>query len=146
MEDQNPTELHTHEGVELVCIYAGEGVHLTEYGNMPLKSGDIFVIPRGFAHGYEVKKKLSLFNLLFIPERLPMPQLDLCQLTGFADPEELPILPHRTRRTRLRCIFPARTADGKRKYRSGLQNLPSGTAHGPALQADPSLFRQRQGG
>ena len=83
MEDQNPTELHTHEGVELVCIYAGEGVHLTEYGNMPLKSGDIFVIPRGFAHGYEVKKKLSLFNLLFIPERLPMPQLDLCQLTGF---------------------------------------------------------------
>lgn len=83
MEDQNPTELHTHEGVELVCIYAGEGIHLTEYGNMPLKSGDIFVIPRGFAHGYEVKKKLSLFNLLFIPERLPMPQLDLCQLTGF---------------------------------------------------------------
>ena len=24
MEDQNPTELHTHEGVELVCIYAGD--------------------------------------------------------------------------------------------------------------------------
>ena len=82
-EDQNPTELHTHECVELVCIYDGEGIHLTEYGNTPLRSGDIFVIPRGFAHGYAVEKKLSLFNLLFIPERLPMPQLDLCQLTGF---------------------------------------------------------------
>ena len=143
MEDQNPTELHTHEGVELVCIYAGEGVHLTEYGNMPLKSGDIFVIPRGFAHGYEVKKKLSFQSALHTgasahaaARPLPTDRLPTA-FHAFADPEELSILPHRARRTRLRCIFPARTADGKRKYRSGLQNLPSGTAHGPALQADP---------
>ena len=82
-EKQDPTKLHSHECVELVCVYDGEGTHVTESGQAPLRQGDVFVIPRGFSHGYLVEKKLSLFNVLFMPERLPMPQLDLCQLTGF---------------------------------------------------------------
>ena len=60
-EKQAPTKLHSHECVELVCVYDGEGMHLTEAGRTPLRQGDVFVIPRGFSHGYLVEKKLSLF-------------------------------------------------------------------------------------
>ena len=84
-EKQAPTKLHSHECVELVCVYDGEGMHLTEAGRTPLRQGDVFVIPRGFSHGYLVEKKLSLFNVLFMPERLPMPQLDLCRMAGFQE-------------------------------------------------------------
>lgn len=84
-EKQDPTKLHSHECVELVCVYDGEGMHLTEVGQTPLRQGDVFVIPRGLSHGYLVEKKLSLYNVLFMPERLPMPQLDLCQMAGFQE-------------------------------------------------------------
>ena len=84
-ENQAPTPLHQHECVELVCVYDGEGTHLAGSGCSSLLRGDVFVIPRGFPHGYRVERKLSLFNVLFLPERLPMPQLDLCQMTGFQE-------------------------------------------------------------
>ena len=84
-ENQPSTKPHQHECVELVCVYDGEGTHLAQNGRTALRSGDVFVIPRGFFHAYQVEKKLSLFNVLFLPERLPMPQLDLCQMTGFQE-------------------------------------------------------------
>ena len=84
-EKQDPTKLHSHECVELVCVYDGEVTHVTESGQAPLRQGDVFVIPRGLSHGYLVEKKLSLYNVLFMPERLPMPQLDLCQMVGFQE-------------------------------------------------------------
>ena len=84
-ENQPSTKPHQHECVELVCVYGGEGIHLTEKERSILHGGDVFVIPRGFCHGYQVENRLSLFNVLFLPERLPMPQLDLCRMPGFQE-------------------------------------------------------------
>lgn len=82
---QQLTPMHTHHFVELVCVFAGHGRHILPDGTVELKKGDVFVIPRGMAHGYEPypDETFSLFNLLFIPEKLPMPQLDLYQFPGF---------------------------------------------------------------
>lgn len=82
---QQLTPLHTHHFVELVCVFNGRGKHILMNETVELKRGDIFVIPRGMAHGYEPypDETFSLFNLLFIPEKLPMPQLDLYQFPGF---------------------------------------------------------------
>lgn len=84
-ENQAPMQPHQHEYVELVCVYDGEGTHVIEGRRIPLTQGDIFVIPRGISHDYLVAEKLSIFNVLFLPEHLPMPQLDLCQSTGFQE-------------------------------------------------------------
>lgn len=85
MPQQQNTSLHTHNFVELVCVSGGSGKHLLANGKVPLKRGDIFVIPRGLAHGYLSNKKnpLVLYNLFFIPEKLPILQLDLYDSPGF---------------------------------------------------------------
>ena len=85
LPQQRTTSMHTHNFVELVCVSGGSGQHLLADSEVPLKRGDIFVIPRGMAHGYVPDKKnpLALFNLFFIPEKLPMLQLDLYSSPGF---------------------------------------------------------------
>ena len=84
-EAQTAAEMHMHRFVELVCVYGGRGKHLLADGMTELKKGDIFVIPRGMAHGYRYApgESLQLYNLLFIPERLPIPRLDIFQSPGF---------------------------------------------------------------
>lgn len=85
LQQQRNTPLHTHNFVELVCVSGGCGQHLLANTKLPLKRGDVFVIPRGMAHGYATDKKdpLALFNLFFIPEKLPVQQLDLHDSSGF---------------------------------------------------------------
>lgn len=82
---QVATTMHMHRFVELVCVYGGGGRHVLSDGVTELKKGDIFVIPRGMAHGYSCLPgaPLQLYNLLFIPERLPIPRLDIFQSPGF---------------------------------------------------------------
>ena len=85
LNNQPETSLHTHKFVELVAVSGGSGTHLTPAGSTPLCRGDVFVIPRGMAHGYspDPESGLAIYNLFFIPEKLPMPQLDLYQSPAF---------------------------------------------------------------
>ena len=84
---QQITPMHTHHFVEIIFAFDGIGKHLFLTESVDIKKGDIFVIPRGTAHGYDLynNKTLSIYNLLFIPEKLPMPQLDICQHPGFQE-------------------------------------------------------------
>jgi AraC-like DNA-binding protein len=75
--------LHRHQFTELVVVAAGTGTHLTPEERYPLAPGDVFVIAPGAAHGYRDRRGLTIVNVLFDLERLPLPALDLLQIPGY---------------------------------------------------------------
>ena len=81
---QNAMEFHRHDFVELVLILSGHCVHTDGVREIPLRRGDVCVIPRGVSHSYrQVSEDLALINILFIPETLPIFRLDAVLLPGF---------------------------------------------------------------
>ena len=82
-EMQEVTTMHVHQFMEMVIILAGSGVHETEFSKTDIRSGDVLVIPKGGYHRYAEVNNLELMNLLFDPEKLPMPLIDLYKLPGF---------------------------------------------------------------
>jgi AraC-like DNA-binding protein/mannose-6-phosphate isomerase-like protein (cupin superfamily) len=84
MRSQAPTPgFHYHEFHELVIIIRGMGVHYTEVENYNISEGDVFLIRPGLGHGYADTKNLELVNILYIPERLGLPDFDLASQPGY---------------------------------------------------------------
>lgn len=72
------TDLHQHEFCECVFISAGRGAH--QSGNnrpVPIRRGDVLVIPRGGFHAYTESEDLAVINLLFDTIHLPSVLLEL---------------------------------------------------------------------
>ncbi len=82
-EPQGPFEPHTHEFSELVLVTSGSGRHVTGTEEWPLAKGDAFVLSGRRAHEYKDLNDLCLINVLFQPDRLPFPLLDLPSLPGY---------------------------------------------------------------
>lgn len=81
--DQSDTLPHMQEFFEIAFVLDGTGKHYTP-GNMePISRRDILIIPVRGVHGYYETKKLRIFNLLFVMEKLPLPQLNLLSHPGF---------------------------------------------------------------
>ncbi len=83
MDRQNATDMHCHEFTELVIIYDGKGLHAI--GDNPpaeLVRGNIFIIPKGVYHLY-LQEGLSLLNIIFEPDLLPLPLLDVYAMPYF---------------------------------------------------------------
>jgi len=80
---QNATLLHCHEFTELVIIYDGKGLHTTGENNpVELSRGSIIVIPKGVYHQY-LDESLSLVNIIFETDLLPLPLLDVYAIPYF---------------------------------------------------------------
>lgn len=77
------TTPHCHEFVEMVVILQGTGKHVTLYETQNLSRGDVLIIPVGTEHQYQEVQGLSLVNILFDPEKLQFPRMDLCSLPGY---------------------------------------------------------------
>jgi AraC-like DNA-binding protein/mannose-6-phosphate isomerase-like protein (cupin superfamily) len=76
-------EMHRHDFYELVFVFTGRGVHITEEGSYGIGPGDLFVVPPGVAHGYSDRENVSLINIMFDMRRFPQ-TLDLIrQEAGF---------------------------------------------------------------
>jgi AraC-like DNA-binding protein len=82
-EPQVVTPLHVHQFTEIVIILSGSGIHETKFSKSIISGGDVLVIPKNGYHGYPETNDLELMNLLFDPEKLPMPLIDLYKLPGF---------------------------------------------------------------
>jgi len=83
MASQNATDMHCHEFTELVIVYDGKGLHAI--GDNPpaeLMRGNIFVIPKGVYHQY-LEDDISLLNIIFDTDLLPMPLLDVYAMPYF---------------------------------------------------------------
>ena len=56
---------HHHDFDEIVVVCSGEGIHVAENGEYPIRKGDTFFIPCGEFHGYRNLKHLRIVNILF---------------------------------------------------------------------------------
>lgn len=83
VKNQPDTDFHCHEFVELVLIQNGSARHRLNCVETQIARGDVLVIPRGMHHGYINCCDLTLINILYIPEQLPMVQLDAVSLPSF---------------------------------------------------------------
>ena len=81
--NQQDTDLHSHEFVELVLILHGTAVHRVKDHEVQIQRGDLFLVPRGVCHSYINGSNLELVNVLYIPEMIPMVQLDAVNLQAF---------------------------------------------------------------
>lgn len=83
VDGQDDSPLHTHDYDELVIIMEGRGVHMTPRGRYPIKGGDVFLIQRGSAHGYEGCRRLRLANIYVRWDELELPLYDLEMIPGY---------------------------------------------------------------
>ena len=82
--EQKNTPVHMHDFIELVLVLSGSGFHEIGDTLTQIRAGDVFVIPRKSIHGYQnCSDDLSLINILFIPESIPLPLLDITLLPGY---------------------------------------------------------------
>jgi len=83
MAPQNATDMHCHEFTELVIVYDGNGSHVIgDDAPAELIRGNVFVIPQGVYHRY-MNGDLSLLNVIFETDLLPLPLLDVYAMPYF---------------------------------------------------------------
>ncbi|MBQ7207308.1 MAG: helix-turn-helix domain-containing protein [Lentisphaeria bacterium] len=81
---QVPTPIHRHDFVELCFVASGSGLHVCGDHRTTVSRGDVYVIPRGSFHEYrECSPDFDVINILYIPELVPMPRLDITRLPGW---------------------------------------------------------------
>lgn len=81
--EQDAIGIHHHAFHELVLVVSGEGRHVTASEEYTISGGDLFLIKPGNPHGYKVEKNISLYNILYYPERLNLPLFDLADEPGY---------------------------------------------------------------
>ncbi len=83
LHENNDEKRHSHEFCELVIVKSGKALHSTDLGQYKIKTGDVFIIPKGFFHKYTEVDNLLLINVLYDPDALPMPVLDMNDFVFF---------------------------------------------------------------
>jgi AraC family L-rhamnose operon transcriptional activator RhaR/AraC family L-rhamnose operon regulatory protein RhaS len=77
-------ENHYHDFHELVIVLNGRGQHITAGKSYPIFRGDVFVIKPFMRHTYKDTYDLEIENILFIPEKLNIPQVDSGNIPGYS--------------------------------------------------------------
>jgi AraC-like DNA-binding protein len=62
--------LHSHDFSELVIVHRGEGIHIVQGIEHPVRAGDVFVINGAQVHGFRHLRSMSHTNLTFLPAAL----------------------------------------------------------------------------
>lgn len=75
--------MHSHEFVEMNIVTGGYGLHTIESMNMPVRAGDVFVIPSGILHSYQSENHLNVFHILIHSDFFRRYQEDLDAVPGF---------------------------------------------------------------
>tara|TARA_B110000977_G_scaffold116530_1_gene150519 strand:+ start:284 stop:1258 length:975 start_codon:yes stop_codon:yes gene_type:complete len=76
---------HTHEFDEMLIVTGGTALHQYAGKTIPIKRGDVFLIPEGQRHGYAMPAgcRMENINLLFDFSELDIDWDDLSELDGF---------------------------------------------------------------
>ncbi len=74
---------HWHGFHELILIAEGTAIHEIDDLAFPVVAGDVFLIQGEQVHRFAERKGLTAINLIFDPERLPLPHDTLRQLPGY---------------------------------------------------------------
>jgi AraC-like DNA-binding protein len=78
-------QIHSHDFHEMMIVVGGVAVHHLGDHHETISMGDVFVIPPGHHHGYDVPENsgVQVLNVLFDWKRLAMNVRDLEQIPGF---------------------------------------------------------------
>jgi AraC family L-rhamnose operon transcriptional activator RhaR/AraC family L-rhamnose operon regulatory protein RhaS len=76
-------ENHYHDFYELVIVLNGNGQHITVDKEYTISRGDVFVIKPFVQHNYTDTHNLEIENILYIPEKLDIPQADIRSIPGY---------------------------------------------------------------
>jgi len=74
---------HLHDFSELILISSGSGVQRIDGSSCQVAAGDIFLLSGYTEHYFEEKRSLEHYNVMFDPERLPLPMSELGKMPGF---------------------------------------------------------------
>lgn len=83
-ENDFPLHMHSHSFYELNIVTGGEGIHYLGENSFPVKTGDLFVIPPDYKHGYEEVKKLTVFHIALSEEFMEKYSSFLKETYGFS--------------------------------------------------------------
>jgi AraC-like DNA-binding protein len=78
-------KIHSHDFHEMMIVIGGVAIHHMEDCHVTVSMGDVFVIPPGHMHGYDVPENsgVQVLNVLFDLKELKMNTRDLEQIPGF---------------------------------------------------------------
>ncbi len=74
---------HFHDYHELVMIVSGSGVQNIDGRDYTVKAGDVFLIGGSSVHCFRAVRALRLYNILFDPDRLPLPLAQFRKIHGY---------------------------------------------------------------
>jgi len=75
---------HYHDFCELVLVLAGRGRHVLEGESFPVSAGNVFVVQGQQVHCFRDREGLVLVNVMYDPQRLPLPAGLLRRLPGYS--------------------------------------------------------------
>ena len=75
--------LHEHLGHELVFVKDGSGIHHAGGVDHSVRRGDVFLVPFGMTHSYRELRSFDIVNVLFDPEKVPLPREGLENCDGY---------------------------------------------------------------
>lgn len=76
-------EMHIHDFYEVNIVLSGRGCHRIEECTVPVKAGDVFVIPPDVAHSYNDCKGLDVFHLIIHPDFIKNNMAEARTVDGF---------------------------------------------------------------
>ena len=76
-------EDHSHTFYELVLVREGDARHFMNGERVPIRAGDVFLIPPGRPHGYRDTEHLGIYNILFSEEILELFKHDLSNTPNY---------------------------------------------------------------
>jgi AraC-like DNA-binding protein len=75
--------LHRHDFSELVIIVRGNGIHRIDGVDYAVAAGDVFLIQGHIEHCFIKRNAMEHYNVMFAPDRLPLPEHELRQMPGY---------------------------------------------------------------
>ena len=75
---------HFHDFCELVLVVAGKGIHRLEGESFPVAAGSVFVVQGRQVHSFREREGLVLVNVMYDPERMPLPEGLLRRHPGYS--------------------------------------------------------------
>jgi AraC-like DNA-binding protein len=75
---------HYHDFCELVLVVGGRGRHVLEGESFPVSAGNVFVVQGQQVHCFRDRVDLELVNIMYDPQRLPLPVGLLRRLPGYS--------------------------------------------------------------
>ncbi len=74
---------HAHDFNELGIVVGGRAMHWLEGTDLPITAGDVFLLQGQQRHYFHDRQELDLYNVMYDPVRLQLPENELRRIPGY---------------------------------------------------------------